>query len=243
MRAAPVVCRVAHSQGVARSGAVLVFDQTDDYFSSRDVFQQLYTHGNYARIACVSASAVRAKKMMLGREARYSGLIDALEIIEAADVTAPAVAEAAGYGIWVILNAEQSKLGAQLAAAKAAGVTRLLVTFSADGVSDAAALEATLAASGLRYTAMRTGELSKQIEGSALVRAACLASAPRARAPCTGACPPPRRACCDGAARAPTAHPAARARRVCARSASRRWTRRRPRASRAQTRSASRLRR
>ncbi|KAG8460061.1 hypothetical protein KFE25_014206 [Diacronema lutheri] len=164
--------------GVARSGAVLVFDQTDDYFSSRDVFQQLYTHGNYARIACVSASAVRAKKMMLGREARYSGLIDALEIIEAADVTAPAVAEAAGYGIWVILNAEQSKLGAQLAAAKAAGVTRLLVTFSADGVSDAAALEATLAASGLRYTAMRTGELSKQIEGSALRIAALDAPTP-----------------------------------------------------------------
>lgn len=182
---------------------MLVFDTTDGYFTSRDIFQQLFTYGNFGRIACVSKSATLAKKMMLGREARYSGLIDVLEIIEADDVSAPAVAQAAAFDVWMILNAQQSALGGQIAAAKAAGAKRLLLTVNEGGLTDKGALEGLLAASGLQYTVMRTGELSKSIEGSALVsdtQPARLEAArrPRLAASSPRATPPPH--CPRGAA-------------------------------------------
>eukprot|EP00307_Rebecca_sp_RCC1486_P006686 CAMPEP_0119425936 /NCGR_PEP_ID=MMETSP1335-20130426/35350_1 /TAXON_ID=259385 /ORGANISM="Chrysoculter rhomboideus, Strain RCC1486" /LENGTH=430 /DNA_ID=CAMNT_0007451515 /DNA_START=43 /DNA_END=1332 /DNA_ORIENTATION=- len=159
----------------ARAGNVLVLDMTDNYYASRDIFQQLYSFGNWAKIACVTSSTTQAKKMLLSREARYSGLIDVIEIIEAPDVAAPggdAGEQLAQYDTWLLLNADESKLAAHVSAAKASGVRRLLVTIStgASGgaLPDAAGLERMLTESGMAYTVIRTGELSKDVLGSPL---------------------------------------------------------------------------
>lgn len=170
LRAAPAMMS---SQAPARTGNVLVLDMTDNYYNSRDIFQQLFSFGNWAKIACVTTSTKQAKKMLLSREARYSGLIDVLEIIETPDVAGAAgetSTQLAQYDTWLVLNADEAKLGGQISAAKAAGVQRLLLTVCASGgaLSDATALERQLTESGIAYTVIRTGELSKDILGSPL---------------------------------------------------------------------------
>jgi len=159
---------LASMSTMQRTGNVLVLDSADDYLSGRDIFQQLYSYGNWAKLACVTASERQAKKLLLSREARYSGLIDALQFIEAADVGSAGDA-LQGYDTWMVLNADESKLPAQIEAAKAAGVRRMLICVSvgsgSSSLADVAALEERLRAAGIVYTIIRTGELSNDVVG------------------------------------------------------------------------------
>mmetsp|Transcript_3385 Transcript_3385/g.8445 ORF Transcript_3385/g.8445 Transcript_3385/m.8445 type:complete len:457 (+) Transcript_3385:3-1373(+) len=170
-RSALAMSSAAVKSAADRTGSVLVHDAADDLYTSREIFQQLYSHGNWAKIACVTPSVTQAKKMLLSREARYSGLIDILDLIEAP--TLGAAAEASAYDTWVIVNTDGSKLSAQLEAAKAAGVTRLMLTLCAttlDGsVTDMVSVETKLKESGITYTLIRTGTLSKEAEGNPLM--------------------------------------------------------------------------
>lgn len=152
---------------VQRKGAVLVFDAADDYFNSRDIFQQLYSYAAWAKIGCVTQSSKTAKKMLLSREARYSGLIDALDIIETPSLAEADGALLVGYDTWVVVNAQAADLPATIAAAKREQVVRILLTV--EGAFDAAALEGALVGSGIAYTVIRTGALSKDVGGSPLV--------------------------------------------------------------------------
>mmetsp|Transcript_15786 Transcript_15786/g.42445 ORF Transcript_15786/g.42445 Transcript_15786/m.42445 type:complete len:407 (+) Transcript_15786:53-1273(+) len=174
---APVAVRrgdvVMQSTQIAeRTGNVLVFDVKDDYFASRDIFQQLYSYGNWAKLACVTRSTESAKKMLLSREARYSGLIDALKIIEAPDLSAVGGAQASEYDTWMLLNADEAQLSNHVRAAQDAGVRRLVITLNAAGssLSNPSGMQSILDQSGITYTVIRTGELSKDVPTGAPMR-------------------------------------------------------------------------
>lgn len=147
--------------------SLVVTDGTDSFYESRGVFQTLFDFGDYDRITALSSSVVDAKKMLLSRQARYSGLVDILQFSEA-----PLAEGMADANVWVAVNAKPSEIDAQVEAAKAAGVKRAFVMLSSAGPEDAdlniPALESTLAGSGMEYTIMRTGTLSNDGSGSGL---------------------------------------------------------------------------
>jgi len=97
-------------------------------------------------------------------QARYSGLVDVLQFSEAD------FAEGlAGHSIWVAANADPSALQEQVAAAEAAGITRIFAVLSSEAErASITALETTLSSSGMTYTIMRTGKLTSEGAGSGL---------------------------------------------------------------------------
>ena len=149
------------------AGKVVVTDGTNSFYESRGIFQMLHDHGDFAGISAYSSgggSSADAKKMLLSRNARYSGLLDLLTFSEGE------AAEAfAGADTWVSINSDGAAVSTQLAAAKAAGVKRVLLHYSTDGPSDgtdAGSLSGEL--SGLTYTVLRTGKLTKASGGGGM---------------------------------------------------------------------------
>lgn len=146
---------------------VVVTDGTDSFYATRTVFQALYDHGDFDKITALSTSIAEAKKMLISRQARYSGLIDVLDFSEATPAEAMA-----GADVWLAINAKASALPAQLEAAKAAGVTRAMIHLCSDDPEDssldAAALEGVLGSSGVTYTLLRTGTLAEKGAGAGI---------------------------------------------------------------------------
>jgi len=148
---------------VAMSGKVVVTDGTDSFYGSRTIFQMLHDYGDYSAIIASSSCVSDAKKMLLSRTARYSGLLDLLTFNEGD------ISEAfAGADTWVSMNSDGGALTAQVAAAKAAGVKRIFLHFSSEGPTDVPddALESAL--DGVTYTVMRTGALMAGGSGGGL---------------------------------------------------------------------------
>ena len=144
------------------SGAIVVTDGTDSFYGSRGIFQALYDGGEVDKIVAFSSSVSDAKKMCISRQARYSGLIEALDFAEGSD--AELAETLRGAKTWVAMNADESKLLGQLEQAKGTGVERVFVHLSAasDAPSlDSAALTKALDACGISYTVMRTGSFGK----------------------------------------------------------------------------------
>ena len=112
------------------SESIVVTDGTDSFYASRGLFQLLHDHGAFDKITACSSSTADAKKMLLSRQARYSGLIDVLHFSES-----PLGDAMAGATTWLAVNAEEAALAGQLAQAKAAGVRRVFVHLGADGPS------------------------------------------------------------------------------------------------------------
>jgi len=133
------------------------------------VFQALHDHGqDVGKIVAFSPSTADAKKMLLSRNARYSGLIEKLEFAEGGDgeLTA-ALGEAT---TWVAMNADGASLPSQLSAAAAGGVKRVFIHLSAASADDAPDTGALATACGsMEYTVMRTGALGKGGAGGGLV--------------------------------------------------------------------------
>ncbi len=146
---------------------ILVTDGTDSFYNSRAIFQSLHSHGSYKTITALSTSVANAKKMLLSREARYSGLVDSLNFSD--DELSNALKAA---DVWLALNADEAALPAQIDAAKAAGLQRLFVVLTPDGPSAALsspdAIQKSLEASGLDYTLMRVGALDPKGSGGGL---------------------------------------------------------------------------
>ena len=151
--------RGARGSTVLMAGNCVVTDGTDSFYSSRTLFQMLHDHAEYERITAFSSSIADAKKMCISRQARYSGLIDALDFAEGGDAELAAALK--GASAWVAVNADVASLPAQLAAAQEAGVARAFVHVSADADSlpDTEALAT--AAGSIDYTLMVTGKLGK----------------------------------------------------------------------------------
>lgn len=150
---------------MAAGDSLIVTDGTDSFYGSNKVFQYVYNVNSFAKITAFSSSAANAKKMLLTREARYSGLLDKLVMAEG-DIAA-AFAEAT---TWVAVNADESTLLEQVAAAGKAGVKRAFIHLEASSAPslDIGTLTSALAASGMAYTLMRTGELAKAGAGGGL---------------------------------------------------------------------------
>jgi len=132
---------------------VVTDDAEKTFYNSRGLFQLLHDYGDFDEVTALSSSVSNAKKMLLSRQARYSGLVDVLKFSEGE------LAEAmAGADIWLAVNADEAKLASQIAAAKAAGVKRVFVHVSPDGAAlgDAKAVESALAASGERGSLYRS---------------------------------------------------------------------------------------
>ena len=132
------------------AGKVVVTDGTCSFYESRGIFQELHDHGDFSGIEAYSAGSgttADAKKMLLSRNARYSGLLDILTFSEGEPAEA-----FAGADTWLSLNSDGATVSAQLAAAKAAGVKRVLLHFSADGPTDGTSAGSLGARSGLTYT-------------------------------------------------------------------------------------------
>ena len=64
--------------GAGRKGSVFVTDSSGSFYESREMFNTLYDFGGFASLTASSASTAEAKKMLISRKARYSGLLDAL---------------------------------------------------------------------------------------------------------------------------------------------------------------------
>eukprot|EP00316_Scyphosphaera_apsteinii_P023974 CAMPEP_0119312112 /NCGR_PEP_ID=MMETSP1333-20130426/25088_1 /TAXON_ID=418940 /ORGANISM="Scyphosphaera apsteinii, Strain RCC1455" /LENGTH=341 /DNA_ID=CAMNT_0007316673 /DNA_START=179 /DNA_END=1204 /DNA_ORIENTATION=+ len=147
--------------------SIIVTDGTDSFYGSRSVFQYLHDFGDYSTITACSTSVSDAKKMLLSRQARYSGLIDVLQFTE--DDLGNAMV---GATVWLTVNANESQLSEQLAKAQAAGIKRVFILISADGPSatldDSSALQNALETTGMTYTVMRTGKLVADGAGGGL---------------------------------------------------------------------------
>jgi len=144
---------------------VVVTDGTDSFYGSRAVFQSLFDHADFDEIKALSSSVAEAKKMLISRQARYSGLIDVLKFSEGS------LSEGmAGATMWVAMNAKPDVLSEQIAAAKQAGIKRAFVHLCSPEYAslDTKALEATLQGSGMSFTLLRTGKLSEKGAGGAL---------------------------------------------------------------------------
>lgn len=122
----------------------------------------MHDFGRYASITAVTDSVVEAKKILISRSGRYSGLLDVLGFHEGA----PSSAFKPG-DTWLALNPEQESLAAQIDAAAAAGVTRAFLLLS-EALADEETLDAKLSASGMDYTVMRTGAMVNEGSGGGL---------------------------------------------------------------------------
>jgi len=146
---------------------LIVTDGTDSFFASRLVFQSVHDHGDYSKITAFSSSIAESKKMLLSRQARYSGLVDVLTFAEGGSAElAAAFAESTA---WIAVNADQATLAEQLSAAEAAGIKRAFIHLSAADCPDTAPLAAVLEGSSVACTLMRTGSLSKTGSGGGLL--------------------------------------------------------------------------
>jgi len=149
--------------GSDRTGSIVVTDGSGSFYQSRSVFNMLNDFGRYKSIVACSDSVVDAKKMLISRQGRYSGLLDVLSFHEGAPATAFANIET-----WLAINPDEAALKEQIDAAAAAGVRRIFLLVS-DALTDAVAIDAQLKASSMAYTVMRTGPLiASQAEGTAL---------------------------------------------------------------------------
>lgn len=166
-RSAIIPMRTIHAargSGCMMAGKIVVTDGTDSFYESRGIFQMLHDHSDFSAITAYSSSIADAKKMLLSRQARYSGLLDMLTFSDGEPAEAFAGAET-----WISINSDDQALIAQLAAAKAAGVKRVLFHYSSDGPSDgttAGSLSGDLA--GMTYTVLRTGKLTKDGGGGGM---------------------------------------------------------------------------
>ena len=107
------------------SEKVVVTDGTDSFFQSRMIFQYLHDFGDFSRVTAFSSSVTEAKKMLLSRQARYSGLVDVLDFAEGGDVELSAAL--GGASTWIVVNADSKAVVGQLEAAAAAGVKRAFI--------------------------------------------------------------------------------------------------------------------
>lgn len=158
-----VIQSVTRSQdvGSGRTGSIVVTDGTGSFYESRAVFQSLFDFGNWASIVASSGSTADAKKVLISRAARYSGLSDILAYHEGATPTFD------GADAWLGIYPEEESLGPLVHAASAAGVSKLFLLLPS-ALPDVDAIESLLSESGLDYTVMRTGDLSPETGGSGL---------------------------------------------------------------------------
>mmetsp|Transcript_37414 Transcript_37414/g.61972 ORF Transcript_37414/g.61972 Transcript_37414/m.61972 type:complete len:380 (-) Transcript_37414:324-1463(-) len=149
------------------AGRILVTEGSGSLYGMRTLFQLLHDFGRHKSIISHSTDAASAKKSLITRSARYSGLIDALDCRDGDLAEAMESAE-----MWLAINADEAALPFQIETAKAAGVQRAFVLLTGSGPTPALTIgdeiEALLKASGMKFTIMRTGQLVDSEGGGGL---------------------------------------------------------------------------
>jgi len=158
---------VRASVDVQMAGSLVVTDGTDNFYGSRGIFQYVYDFGDFGKITAFGSSTADSKKMLLSRNARYSGLLDVLEFAEGG--AAELATAFGGADTWLAVNADEATVLEQLKAAEAAGVKRAFVHVSASEAPSMDVTAVSSALSSLKYTVMRTGSLSKTGGGGGLI--------------------------------------------------------------------------
>jgi len=151
--------RLARTNTPCMDASLVVTDGTDSFYGSRSFFQVAHDHGSFSKVTAYCSSTVNAKKMLLSRQARYSGLVDVLNFAEG---DAGACFE--GCTTWVALNADEVKTKGWIDSAVAAGVERIILHFAEEGPSSELAQK--LEGTNVKYTVLKTGKLMDGMSGN-----------------------------------------------------------------------------
>lgn len=159
----PAINQITRSReaGSGRTGSIAVTDGSGSFYSSRTLVNMLHDFGNFGSIIAVSDDVANAKKMLISRAARYSGMLDVLSFREGA------AGAFDGAEAWLAIGPDEAALVGQIDAAVSAGVSRIFLLLSAP-VADEEALVSKLQAADVEYTVMRTGPLVAGPSGTGL---------------------------------------------------------------------------
>lgn len=122
----------------------------------------LHSKGAFTKIVAVCPDVASARKRLMGRSARYTGLLDVLEFAASTE------ASLEGADAVLAFNVSPSDAAAQAAAAKAAGVKHLVLVARGEGPADFSAAVAALEGSDTAYTFFQAGDFLPGREGGGL---------------------------------------------------------------------------
>ncbi|CAM9670463.1 unnamed protein product [Phaeothamnion confervicola] len=144
------------------SGFLDAKERTDQF-----VFDVLHAQGVWTKIVAFSPETAFAKKRLISRKSRYSGLLDVVEFDEGDRADTTVMEEKLkGCDAWLAFNCPSEALAASLDAAAAAGVKTVVMTTAATAEEVAASgVAEKLESAGLRYTLIRTGAVVEGKEG------------------------------------------------------------------------------
>lgn len=138
--------------------------------SDQFAFDLIHGYGAFSKIIAYSADSTLAKKKMLGRSTRYSGLGDALEFLEGSESDLLASnGHLTGVNTWLAFGMDTASVMENAQAAKTAGVRN--VVFVVSGNDDIKAAESILKDAKITYTVIRTGNLIEGAEGGSILLA------------------------------------------------------------------------
>eukprot|EP00904_Undaria_pinnatifida_P004641 jgi/Undpi1/14178/HiC_scaffold_9.g03828.m2 len=157
---------------VADGGKVLVSgflnskERTDQF-----VFDILQAQGKWEKIVAFSEDMVFAKKRLVSRKSRYSGLLDVLEFVEGDKYDAATMDEKLqDVSAWLCFDCEADKIKDSVGFAKKAGVKNMVISSTVSAAdAESAGVEDTLKESGLEYTFIRVGEIVEGKEGGSVM--------------------------------------------------------------------------
>lgn len=144
---------------------------TESAASEQFVFDLLHKHDVFKKIVAVCPDPDSAKKRLMSRSARYTGLLDVLSFSEGSSV--PLTSELEGAVAWLAFGAAPSEAAAQAEAAVKAGIKHLVVVASGEGKVDFTDAKKKLEGSATAFTFIQTGSLVAGKEGGGIILEAC----------------------------------------------------------------------
>ncbi|CAM9426533.1 unnamed protein product [Ectocarpus sp. 8 AP-2014] len=135
------------------------------------VFDILQAQGRWEKIVAFSDSVSFAKKRLVSRKSRYSGLLDVLEFEEGDKYDAATMEEKLkGISAWLCFDCEGDKIKESVQFAKKAGVKSMVISSTVSAAdASSAGVEDALKDSGLEYTFIRVGEVVEGKEGGSVM--------------------------------------------------------------------------
>ena len=138
--------------------------ERDDQF----VFDVLHTPKNWKKIVAFSSDSATAKKRLISRSARYTGLLDVLDFVEGTTDDSTKMKENLnGMDAWLNFNANADSLAANADAAIAAGVKYMVSAFvvpEGSSVPDLTPVTSKLEAAGVEYAFVASAPVVEGVE-------------------------------------------------------------------------------
>ncbi|CAM9790873.1 unnamed protein product [Chrysoparadoxa australica] len=171
--AAPAFQSYAQSSIVMSAGGKVLVSGFLDSKTRTDqlVFDVLHAQGSWDKIVAFSHENAFAKKRLVSRKSRYSGLLDKIEFEEGERYDASVMQEKlTGCDAWLCFGCEKEHLKSQVEAAVAAGIKNLVITSesSADEIKESGVV-GLLEGAGMEWTFIRTGKVVDGGEGGPIM--------------------------------------------------------------------------